>query len=269
MPDKLLLYESKDGIATVTLNEPQKLNPFSIRLQRRLRAALALIRADRSVRVLVITGAGKAFSVGADLRGLEGDAAAEGKSRGTWVGDMLAEVTLPLLAELRELRVPTIAAVNGAVAGGSVGLALACDLVVAARSAYFYLPFAPQLGIIPDAGATWFLPRLVGSARALGLALLGDRLPAERAAAWGLVWACVDDEALQPTVRQLAQRLAALPAHAALEVRRAFRASLRNDLDTQLEYEAARQRELIDREAFAEGTRAFLARRPPVFGDAT
>jgi len=234
MADKVLLYELSDGIATVTLNEPQKLNPISLTQQRRLREALAQVRGDPQVDVLVITGAGKAFSAGADLRSIEADAAATGKSKGAWAAGVMVEWTNPLVTELRELPVPVIAAVNGAVAGGGVGLALACDIVIAARSAYFYLPFTPRLGIVPDVGATWFLPRLIGQARATGLTLLGERVSAERAASWGLVWSCVDDAALHESVRQTAHQLAALPAHAALEARRVYEASYGNDLATQL-----------------------------------
>jgi 2-(1,2-epoxy-1,2-dihydrophenyl)acetyl-CoA isomerase len=265
MPDELLRYEVHDGIATVTLNRPEKLNPISLPLQKHLRERLAQVREDRQVRVLVITGAGKAFSVGAELGGMDAQSTSASPSKGEWVGRAMNEVTNPLVTELRELPVPTIAAINGAVAGGSVGLALACDIVIAARSAYFYLPFVPRLGLVPDVGSTWFLPRLVGPARAMGLTLLGDRLSAEQAAQWGLVWACVDDTELQATVRQTSQRLAALPAHGALEARRAFDAAEGNDLASQLRYEASRQSELFDQEAFAEGVSAFLDKRVPLF----
>jgi len=158
-----------------------------------------------------------------------------------------------------------VCAVNGVAAGGGVGLALAADVVVAARSAYFYLPFVPALGAVPDMGASWALPRAVGRARALGLALLGDKLDAPRAADWGLVWACVDDGALMEEAWTLATRLAAMPAHAVAEARALFAASERNNLAQQLALERERQAQLIDGEAFAEGMRAFIERRPPVF----
>lgn len=260
-----VLYDTRDGIATVTLNDPLKLNPISLALQRQLRDVLARARADRSVRVVVLTGAGKAFSVGADLSGIDAGESRAGESLGDWTARTMQELTNALVTDLRELPVPTVAMINGAAAGGSVGLALACDVAVAARSAYFYLPFLPRLGIVPDVGATWFLPRRIGHARAMGLTLLGDRLSAEQAAQWGLIWSCVDDAALPDAVRAVVQRLAALPAHAALEARRAYDASDRNDLAAQLRYEASRQRELVGGAAFNEGVAAFLAKREPVF----
>lgn len=266
MSEEPLLFECRDGIATLTLNAPRKLNPLSLDVQRRLRTALAQVRDDRSVRALVLTGMGRAFSVGADLATLEQDATAAAQSRGQWVGDAMTELTNPLIQDLRGLPVPTLAAVNGVAAGASVGLALACDIAIAARSAGFVLPFVPRLGLVPDAGISWFLPRLVGPARAMGTTLLGDRISAEQAAQWGLVWACVDDADHAATVRSTAERLAALPAHAALEARQLLQASLYHDLDQQLKQEAARQRVLIERDPFAEGMRAFLDKRPPTFG---
>jgi len=265
MANDLLLYDVRDGIATLTMNEPHKLNPISVDLQRQMRNALAQVREDRDVGVLVLTGAGQAFSVGADLGTLADSAAADGKTPGQWVGDAMLEVTNPLALELRALPVPTVAAVNGAVAGGSVGLALNCDVVVAAQSAYFYLPFATQLGIVPDVGATWWLPRLAGTARSMGAVLLENRITAEQAERWGLIWRAVDDAAFQETVADVARRLARLPAHAALEARRAFEGAHGRGLAEQLYYEADRQRALIDRDTFAEGVRAFAEKRKPVF----
>ena len=181
------------------------------------------------------------------------------------MSDVMTDVSNRLITDLRDLPVPTIAAVNGPAAGAGVGLALATDIVIAACSAYFYLPFVPRLGLVPDLGTTWFVPRAVGRARAVGLTLLGDRLTAEQAAQWGMIWACVDDAAVHDTARQVAQRLATLPAHAAHETRKAYDASAANTLEGQLHYEASRQRELLDREEFAEGVRAFHDRRAPVF----
>jgi 2-(1,2-epoxy-1,2-dihydrophenyl)acetyl-CoA isomerase len=179
--------------------------------------------------------------------------------------DAMAELSNPLIEELRALPIPVVCALNGATAGAGVGLALASDLVVAARSAYLYLPFLPRLGIVPDLGTTWFLERLTGRGRAMGLALLGERLSAEDAVRWGLAWACVDDTALPTEALTLARRLARLPAGAALEARRAFDAAAGNTLAAQLAYEAQRQRELIDRPEFAEGVSAFMEKREPTF----
>ena len=264
MRSDLLLYEVDAGIATITFNIPDKLNPLPAQLQHGLRDALAQVRADQSVRVLSLTGAGRAFSVGADLASMQQDVPG-GTSVGNSTADLMVSLSNPLIQELRSLPVPVLSVVNGPAAGAGVGFALAADIVLAARSAYFYLPFMSQLGIVPDLGTTWFLPRSVGRARALGLALLGDRLSAEQAERWGLIWACVDDAALAAEARKLALRLAALPAHAAPEIRRVFEASEQNGLARQLDHEAARQRELIDGAAFAEGVRSFMEKRRPVF----
>jgi 2-(1,2-epoxy-1,2-dihydrophenyl)acetyl-CoA isomerase len=166
---------------------------------------------------------------------------------------------------LREMPFPVICAVNGAAAGAGAGLAMAGDVLLMASSSYLYLPFIPRLGIVPDMGSTWFLPRRIGRQRATALALLGDRLSAARAVEWGLAWASVDDASLMDEARKIAQRLAQIPSGAALEARRAFDASERNDLARQLEYERARQRELIDHPAFREGVQAFLEKREPRF----
>jgi 2-(1,2-epoxy-1,2-dihydrophenyl)acetyl-CoA isomerase len=178
---------------------------------------------------------------------------------------MMADAGNPLVTGLRTLPVPVVCAVNGAAAGGGVGLALAADIVIAARSAFFYLPFAPALGLVPDLGASWTLPRAVGRARALGLTLLGNKLSAQEAAQWGLIWSCVDDAALADESRQIATRLARLPVHATHEVRELYRASEDNSLQEQLALEMQRQSALADRPAFAEGVRAFLEKRKPRF----
>ena len=255
---------SADGIAHVTLNLPAKLNPLTIPMQQELLQAYERVREDRSVRALVLTGAGKAFCVGADLESL-GEADATGKSAGNRTAEMMNAWTNRLVGELEDLPVPVVSAVNGAAAGAGVGLALAADVVVAGRSAYFYLPFLPRLGIAPDIGTTWVVPRLVGRARFMAMALLDERLDAERAAEWGLVWSCVDDAALAAEAHGLAERLAMLPTGAVVEARQAYAAAQHNDLPEQLAYETERQRHLIDRPAFAEGVAAFRAKRRPQF----
>jgi 2-(1,2-epoxy-1,2-dihydrophenyl)acetyl-CoA isomerase len=260
-----VLLERDADVAIITLNEPAKLNALSLDLQRQLRTQLAGIREDRTVRALLLTGAGKAFCVGADLS-TDGPMAPGSPGLGQRTADLMHELSNRIVSDLRELPVPVVVALNGAAAGAGVGIALAADIVVAARSAYFYLPFAPKLGLLPDLGATWFLPRLLGRAHATALTLLGDRLPAATAAEWGLIWRCVDDEGLRDDALSIAQRLAKLPALSALDTRRAFDAALGNTLEGQLAYEAQRQRELLDRPEFAEGVRAFLERREPVFG---
>jgi 2-(1,2-epoxy-1,2-dihydrophenyl)acetyl-CoA isomerase len=258
-----ILYELSEGIATITLNLPVKLNPIALDLQQQLREALARVRNDNQVRAVILTGAGKAFCVGADLSTMREptDAQTLGDQTAEWMQSM----SNPLIEELRALPVPVVCAVNGPAAGAGVGLALACDIVVAARSAYFYLPFLPKLGIVPDLGCTWFIPRRVGPARAMGMALLDEKLSAETAAEWGLIWACIEDNLLQLDAQRIAQRLAHLPAHAVLEARRAFEHSEHHTLADQLHYESERQRELIERPTFAEGVMAFLQKRAPVF----
>lgn len=258
-----VLYALDDGIATLTLNLPAKLNPIARDLQVELRDTLQRIGDDRAVRAVILTGAGKAFCVGADLSAMAPGEA--GKSLGAQTAEAMQALSNPLIEMLRNLPVPLVAAVNGPAAGAGVGLALAADVTIAARSAYFYLPFLPKLGIVPDLGCTWAIPRRTGRARAMGMALLDERVSAERAVQWGLVWACVDDTQLMEEARAIAQRLARLPAHAVTEARDAFDASERHTLKEQLHYESERQRELIDSPAFREGVSAFLQKRPPVF----
>lgn len=257
-----LLLDVSQGIATLTLNRPAARNAFSAELLRELRAALAHLGGQRDVRALVLTGSGAGFCAGADLSAQTGGdrharAQAGADSQRDWIN--------PIVTDLQALPFPTVAAVNGGAAGAGASLALACDVVLAARSAFFLFPFMPRLGIVPDMGATYFLPRMLGSARAMALSLIGERLPAATAAEWGLIWRCVDDAALADEARALAQRLAQAPAHAAPELRRAWTMSARQDLQAQLDYEEARQRELLATPEFEEGVRAFLEKREPRF----
>jgi 2-(1,2-epoxy-1,2-dihydrophenyl)acetyl-CoA isomerase len=262
--DEPILYTRDGAVATLTFNLPSRLNPMAMVLQKALLEALTRVRDDRGVRVLVITGAGRAFCVGADLDEMRGKIDGPG-SAGVWTGEMMRQWTNPIVAQLRSLPVPVLTAVNGPAAGAGVGLALAGDVVVAAQSAYFYLSFLPRLGVLPDAGATWFIPRLAGAARAMGMALLDHRVSAATAAQWGLIWEAVEDAEFGAATKRLAAKLAALPPHAITEARAAFAAAGTNSLEAQLEYETTRQIELIDGSAFEEGVKAFLEKRPPVF----
>ncbi len=257
-------FERHGDVAVIRLTNAARLNPLSLAMQIELRELLARVRTDTSVRALLLTGEGKGFCVGADLAGM-GPQAGDQRSLGNWTADMMQEHSNRLVQELRELPVPVVCALNGAAAGAGVGLALSADVVIAARSAYLLLPFVPKLGIVPDLGSTWFLSRLLGRARATALTLLGDRLSAEEAQHWGLIWSCVDDAALPDEALSLANRLARLPAHAIGEARRALDAADTHTLSEQLAYEADRQRELIDRPEFFEGVRAFLEKREPTF----
>lgn len=264
--DAVRFAVGEGGVATITLNDPARLNPLSQALVVGLREALQRVRDDRSVRVLVLTGVGKAFCVGADLAAMSAGAdPGSATSLGEQTGATMDVVNAEVVRGLRELPVPVLCALNGAAAGGGVGLALACDIVVATRSAYFYLPFMPSLGVVPDMGSSWLLPRALGRPRAMALSLLGDRLSAEAAQRDGLIWSCVDDASFAGEVERIAARLAALPPDAAPELRRLYDAAGRNDLGAQLQYERDRQSVLLDGEAFAEGVRAFAGKRKPMF----
>ncbi|WP_144006536.1 enoyl-CoA hydratase/isomerase family protein [Pelomonas sp. KK5] len=265
MDTDILRFERVGGVGIATFNQPARLNPLSIGLQQALRALLARLGEERDLGCLLLTGAGKAFCVGADLGSMRA-APDETQSLGERTAGLMQELTNPLVLDLRALPMPVLAAVNGPCAGAGVGLALAADIVLMGSSAYFYLPFLPKLGIVPDAGSTWFLERFVGSSRALAHALTGDRIDADSAVRQGLAYAAHDDAVLMDEALKLARRLARLPAHAALEARRAFDAARRHTLAEQLAYEAQRQRELIDRPEFAEGVKAFGEKREPDFG---
>ncbi len=251
----------RDGeIATLLLANPGKLNALTAQHYERMRRLISLVRRDHSVRSLVVTGQGRAFCAGADLDFL-GAAGQSERSRGEVISDLMWSACNPLILELRSLPIPVLVSLNGATAGAGVGIALAADLVIAARSAYFYLPFALKLGILPDLGSTWFLPRLAGRARSMGMAMLGDKIAAEQALQWGMIWACVDDAALQTETLALARRMAQLPRDMAPELREAWRHSEESSLAGQLEYERRRQSELLNSAAFEAGVAAFAATR--------
>lgn len=261
--DNPLLEERHGDVLVLSLNIPERLNPIARELQVALRARLAALREDRSVAALVLTGAGRAFCVGADLSSMGPPGG--GGSIGQNSFEAMESLSNRIVEDLRTLPMPVLSAVNGPAAGAGVGIALAADVVIAARSAYFYLPFMPKLGIVPDLGTTWFLERFVGRARAVGMSLLGEKLSADQAAQWGLIWSVVEDADLTAQALALAQRLARLPAHAAREVRAAYESAGRVSLVEQMRYEAERQRELLDAPSFAEGVRAFREKREPIF----
>ncbi|HRJ01231.1 MAG TPA: enoyl-CoA hydratase-related protein [Hyphomonas sp.] len=257
-----VLQSMSGGVLTLTLNRPEALNSLNRALMQQFRDALASAAADETVRALIITGAGRGFCAGADL--IE-QPATPPVSRGQGISEGMTSHFNPLARDLATFPKPTVAAVNGVAAGGGVGLALACDIVIASKSATFIQVFAPQLGLVPDMGCSWPLPRLVGAARARGLALLGDRLDAETAAAWGLIWQAVDDAALAPRASELAARLAAGPTLGLVRTREILAEAFDNDLAAQLDLERRTQFELGDTEDFAEGVRAFTQKRRPEF----
>jgi 2-(1,2-epoxy-1,2-dihydrophenyl)acetyl-CoA isomerase len=225
-----------------------------------LRAALNGVQHDKSIRVLVITGAGRGFCAGQDLADPD---MAMGPLQPD-IGNVVEHHYKPLILALQNLRVPTVAQVNGIAAGAGASLALACDLVIAAKSAAFLQAFS-KIGLIPDTGGTWFLPQRVGMARAMGLALLAEKLPAEKAAEWGLIWQAVDDSELASTVDQLAAQLAAMPTKALVRTRQAMHAAPNHTLEQQLNMEGGFMRELGWSPDFAEGVAAFMEKRAPKF----
>jgi 2-(1,2-epoxy-1,2-dihydrophenyl)acetyl-CoA isomerase len=255
-----ILFDVQNSVARLTLNRPDKLNSFMGAMHVELRAALDTVQTDPSIRVLVITGAGRAFCAGQDLADPE---MTVGHLQPD-IGAVVEQHYRPLILALQNLRVPTVAAVNGVAAGAGCSLALACDLVIAARSATFLQAFS-KIGLIPDTGGTWFLPQRVGMARAMGLAMLADKLPAEKAAEWGLIWQAVDDAELAPTVDKLAAQLAQMPTRALVATRLAMHAAPNHTLEQQLGFEAGFMRELGWRDDFKEGVAAFQQKRAPKF----
>jgi 2-(1,2-epoxy-1,2-dihydrophenyl)acetyl-CoA isomerase len=254
-----IIFEVNEGIARLTLNRPERLNSFNTQMHQEVRAALGTLKAP-AARVLVITGAGRGFCAGQDLN----DRAVAPGSAAPDLADSIERHYKPLVLALRALPMPVIACVNGVAAGAGANIALACDLVIAARSASFVQAFA-KLGLVPDSGGTWFLPRLVGTARALGLALLGDKLPAEQAAAWGLIWRCVEDGELGATVDALALQFASAPTRGLARTKQAIYESFSRTLDQQLNVERDFQGELGRSADYAEGVAAFTEKRSPRF----
>lgn len=252
-----------DGVATLTLNRPDRLNSFNDAMHGEVREALARVREGRrdgSVRVLVLTGAGRGFCAGQDLS----DRAVAAGDEAPDLGASVERNYKPLVLALRALDLPVICAVNGVAAGAGANIALACDLVFAARSASFIQSFA-KLGLIPDTGGTWILPRLLGPARAMGLALLGDKLPAEQAEAWGLIWKCVDDDALMPTVREVAATLAQGPTFGYAQTKRLLWTSDGEGFESQLNRERDAMTVCGRSHDYREGVAAFMEKRAPRF----
>lgn len=260
MTDKTILLTIAEGVATITLNRPDRLNSFTSEMHGALREALAEVREDASVRCLLLTGAGRGFCAGQDLS----DRAVAPGAQGPDLGVSIETNYNPLVRSLRDLPMPVVCAVNGVAAGAGANLAFACDIVLAARSASFIQAFC-KIGLIPDSGGTWTLPRLVGLARAKGLAMLGDKVSAEQAEAWGMIWKAVDDDRLTEESTALAHHFATQPTHGLALIKRALNESSTNDLDTQLDLERDFQREAGHTQDYREGVAAFVGKRAPKF----
>ncbi|MBP6018162.1 MAG: 2-(1,2-epoxy-1,2-dihydrophenyl)acetyl-CoA isomerase [Burkholderiaceae bacterium] len=259
MSNQSIQFQLDQGIARITLNRPDKLNSFTATMHQELAAALTRVETE-GARVLVITGNGRGFCAGQDLS--ERDVSAGGAP--VDLGDTVDKYYAPLVRRLRALTMPVVVGVNGVAAGAGANLALAGDIVIACKSASFIQPFC-RLGLIPDTGGTYVLPRLVGPARAAGLAMLGNKLSAQQAQDWGLIWECTEDDAFSARLDELAQHFATAPTKGLAYTKQALNVSLSNTLDQQLDLERDMMRVLGASEDYAEGVSAFMNKRQPAF----
>lgn len=243
-----------NGVARLTLNRPDKLNSFTEEMHREIRDALMIVKTTSTARCLVLTGAGRGFCAGQDLADLDFSS----------LGGTIEENYNPLVKTITNLDMPVVAAVNGVAAGAGANLALACDIVIAARSASFVQSFC-NLGLVPDAGGTWTLPRVVGGPRAMALAMLGDKISAEQAENFGMIWQCVDDDKLIDVVDALAERFSTAPTTGLAYMKKLIRLSWQNSLDDQLDLERDYQNAASQTDDFKEGVEAFLQKRPAEF----
>ena len=253
-------FAIEDGVARLTLNRPDKLNSFNAQMHEEVREAMKTVRRDDGVRCLLLGANGRGFCAGQDLseRNVAPDAEVPD------LGESLEQKYNPLIRSLTSLEKPVVCAVNGVAAGAGANIALACDIVLAAESARFIQSFC-NIGLVPDSGGSWILPRLVGHARAMGLALLGERLSARQAEEWGLIWKCVADDELAAEAGRLAKHLATRPTHGLGLIKRAMLASSANTLDQQLDLERDLQRLAGLSEDYREGVAAFMQKRDPEF----
>jgi 2-(1,2-epoxy-1,2-dihydrophenyl)acetyl-CoA isomerase len=264
MTEETVLYEARGAVALITLNRPQALNSFTRAMHQELWDAFDKIEADKSIRALVITGAGRGFCAGADLAEFDFAPGPDLIERAN-PGPIIDQAFNPTVRKLQALRVPTVAAVNGVAAGAGASLAMTCDLAVAAPGASFIQAFS-KIGLVPDAGGTWFLVKRLGLARALGCAMLGDKLSAKDAKEQGMIWeVAAEGEDCVEAAMKLAQRLATMPTKALVETRRLLRAAASNELDAQLDAERDTQSALGNTHDYIEGVTAFLQKRPAQF----
>lgn len=259
MSYKHILAEHRDGVCRITLNRPERLNAFAGMMPLEIKAAIETAEHDPEVRVIAITGAGRGFCAGADL-----DSSGPKKDGPRDAGSVLETAYNPMIKAMRDCRKPMVAVVNGPCAGAGMSLALACDIIIAAKSAIFMQAFC-NIGLVPDAGSTWYLPRQIGRARALGMALLGGKVTADEAADWGMIWKAVDDDRLQAESEAVLTKLANGPTVGLGLIRRAIHASFGNRLSDQLDLERDSQRIAGSTADFAEGVSAFLQKRQARF----
>lgn len=254
----IILYEAHDGVATITLNRPERLNAMTDQLMTALSESFGRVELDESIRVVVLTGSGRGFCSGADL------AAVSSGETGGADRDSMAEIFNPAMRAVANCPVPTVGRINGVAAGGGLGLALACDISIAARSASFVATFGPRLGIVPDLGSSWQLPLRVGAARARGIAMLGGTITAAQAADWGLIWSTVEDDKLDAAVSDATDILKRSSPNAMTRIRSAIAEASNNTFSEQLNLEHRHQSALIPANML-EGVRAFVEKRDPLF----
>jgi len=260
MAFKTIEFNVDSGVATLTLNRPDRLNSINTEMHEEIRTAMKQVQEDASIRCLLLTAKGRGFCAGQDLS----DRTVSTEGGVPDLGESVDKYYNPLIESIMGLPKPVICAVNGVAAGAGASIALACDIVLAARSANFIQVFC-KIGLVPDSGGTWNLPRAVGLVRAKGLALLGDKLPADQAEAWGLIWRCVDDDDLQREAGRLAAHLATQPTRGLGMIKKLLRESSGNTLTEQLELEKNAMRELGQSHDYREGVAAFMEKRPPEF----
>jgi 2-(1,2-epoxy-1,2-dihydrophenyl)acetyl-CoA isomerase len=264
MSEATVLYEARGSVAVVTLNRPQALNSFTRQMHRDLWAALDRINGDKAIRAAVLTGAGRGFCAGADLAEFDFEPGPDLVKRAD-PGPVIDQAFNPSIRKLMDVRVPTVAAVNGVAAGAGASFAMACDLAIAAPGASFIQAFS-KIGLIPDAGGSWFLVKKLGLARAMGCAMLGDKVSAQDAKEWGMIWevAAEGQDCVQAALK-LAERLATMPTTALVQTRKLLRAAATNELDTQLDLERDTQSGLGKTHDYIEGVMAFREKRPANF----
>ena len=257
---EFIQYAVTNGVAVLTLNRPETLNSFTVAMHQEVQLAMQDVRINPEVRCLLLTGAGRGFCAGQDLN----DRAVKVTDQAPDLGESVDNYYNPLIRAIMGLEKPVICAVNGIAAGAGASIALACDIVIAAKSAAFAFVFC-KIGLVPDSGGSWNLPRALGLPRAKGLALLGDKLPAEKAEAWGMIWQAVDSDQLMPEATKLAEHLASQPTKGLATIKKLLNQSFSNPLHQQLEDEKDAMRELGRSDDYREGVAAFMEKRQPQF----